>query len=378
MMIKLDSYKINKIQSEPFRLFFGLGAIVGIIGVLYWPILIYGMGLQSYPTEYHAYFLILGFFPFFSEGFLLTAFPRLTQTSLCTLYELFFFLLMRILVVVAMIFQRDSVFSLAFVIELIVFTKVLLFRYLTRKRAIPPSFILVFVSLLSGIIGSILIFYSEEYIALGKQLLFEDLLLINIIAVGGHLIVSIFNIEKPSLLKKNNLYLLLGSMILISDVIQHLSFAKLGLGIKSLLLTMGFMIEYELFRTCKSQKLAATTIKIALVTILLGYWGQFIFYPDYYIGFRHLILIGGFVMITISLASRVCLAHSDFVEMTRFKNKVFTFIALLIFISAWTRLSADILLFTYRNHLIYAASLWALALMIWLSYFYVKIFIKKK
>src|SRR5512137_1146676 len=64
-------------REEPYRLFFPLGAVAGIWGVMMWPALYAGM-LRFYPGEAHTRIMVEGFIGAFVAGFLGTAFPRLT------------------------------------------------------------------------------------------------------------------------------------------------------------------------------------------------------------------------------------------------------------------------------------------------------------
>src|SRR6478735_8271833 len=62
---------------EPFRLFFPIGALLGVLGVALWPL--YYTGVVEYPAILHARLMIEGFMASFIIGFLGTAGPRLTS-----------------------------------------------------------------------------------------------------------------------------------------------------------------------------------------------------------------------------------------------------------------------------------------------------------
>jgi uncharacterized protein involved in response to NO len=65
---------------EPFRIFFAIGLILGIVGVSLWPLYYVGL-LTAYPGTSHARLMIEGFMASFVIGFLGTAGPRITSTS---------------------------------------------------------------------------------------------------------------------------------------------------------------------------------------------------------------------------------------------------------------------------------------------------------
>ena len=65
--------------AEPFRIFFPVGIMLGMAGVLLWPLFYLGAGIE-YPSVAHARIMIEGFMASFIFGFLGTAGPRLTST----------------------------------------------------------------------------------------------------------------------------------------------------------------------------------------------------------------------------------------------------------------------------------------------------------
>src|SRR5215467_4086081 len=66
--------------SDPYRLFFPLGIILGTMGVAIWPLYYYGV-TPGYSGRAHAFVQTDGFLYAFIAGFLLTAVPRFTGTE---------------------------------------------------------------------------------------------------------------------------------------------------------------------------------------------------------------------------------------------------------------------------------------------------------
>ena len=65
---------------DPYRIFFPLGVLLGTAGVSIW--LLYWLGLTAgYSGRAHAFVQIEGFLYAFIAGFLLTAIPRFTGTT---------------------------------------------------------------------------------------------------------------------------------------------------------------------------------------------------------------------------------------------------------------------------------------------------------
>jgi len=71
---------------EPYRLLFPLGAFIGILGVLMWPLFVWHF-MKTYPGATHPRVMIEGFLTCFVAGFLGTALPRLLDVPRVTLGE---------------------------------------------------------------------------------------------------------------------------------------------------------------------------------------------------------------------------------------------------------------------------------------------------
>src|SRR5215467_6399203 len=67
-------------QTDPYRIFFPLGIILGLMGVSIWPLYYFGI-TQGYSGRAHAFVQTDGFLYAFIVGFLLTAIPRFTGTD---------------------------------------------------------------------------------------------------------------------------------------------------------------------------------------------------------------------------------------------------------------------------------------------------------
>src|SRR5215471_20977347 len=66
--------------TDPYRIFFPLGIVLGAIGVSIWPLYYYGF-TEGYSGRARAFVQTDGFLYAFIAGFLLTAVPRFTGTE---------------------------------------------------------------------------------------------------------------------------------------------------------------------------------------------------------------------------------------------------------------------------------------------------------
>src|SRR5580692_3915357 len=67
-------------STDPYRVFFPLGILLGAMGVAIWPLYYYGV-TEGYSGRAHAFVQTDGFLYSFIIGFLLTAVPRFTGTA---------------------------------------------------------------------------------------------------------------------------------------------------------------------------------------------------------------------------------------------------------------------------------------------------------
>jgi uncharacterized protein involved in response to NO len=136
--------------SDPYRVFFPLGVLLGMAGVSIW--LLYWLGLSAgYSGRAHAFVQIEGFLYAFIAGFLLTAIPRFTGTtalSRTTQYVL------ATAVLAASVAFEVQVFAPGHTVFLAVHATViaLAVQRLRRRRSAPPqSSALVGIGMLAGL-----------------------------------------------------------------------------------------------------------------------------------------------------------------------------------------------------------------------------------
>src|ERR1041385_5916340 len=141
--------------SDPYRLFFPLGIILGLLGVSIWPLYYYGR-TPGYSGRAHAFVQTDGFLYAFIIGFLLTAIPRFTGTepqSLPVQYLLAAVvagLAWGVEFLVFVLRQTGFLFAHAMLMALAIR------RFLRRRQDPPDTFVLAGLGLLSGAIGGLM------------------------------------------------------------------------------------------------------------------------------------------------------------------------------------------------------------------------------
>ena len=179
--------------SEPFRIFFPMGLLIGISGVSLWPL--YFMGIHKfYPGIMHGRMMIQGFLMAFVIGFLGTAFPRLSGSAPLSRLELWTLITLLAAVTGVQIGLQPLIADCLFLVLLGVFVSLLARRFQRRTEFLPASFVLVLMGFASAIIGTALLVssaWSPGSVALpflGNSLLYQAFILFLLMGVGGFLI----------------------------------------------------------------------------------------------------------------------------------------------------------------------------------------------
>ena len=192
---------------EPFRLFFPLGALLGVLGVSVWPLFYAGV-LVTYPSVVHARLMTEGFMASFVIGFLGTAGPRITSAPHLSRGELATLFTLDLLAAGLHFGGSHRGGDLVFVFCLAVLIFVIGKRFIQRADSPPPNFALVALGLVNGLIGALLLaifqdeFYSPAY-RIGATLLEQGFVLLPILGVGPYLLARLLDIPRSDALPES-------------------------------------------------------------------------------------------------------------------------------------------------------------------------------
>ena len=184
---------------EPFRLLFPLGAVIGIIGVLMWPLYVWKF-TTIYPGVAHSRIMIEGFLTCFVIGFLGTALPRLLEAPRITVEETAGFAVALSGVCFLHCSGNTILGDQLFFLTLAGLVFSLGVRFLFRKDMPPPALILVSLGILSALAGSAIQAISQIAPAalpgwvlfMGRLLLNQGYLLLPIMGIGAFLLPCSF------------------------------------------------------------------------------------------------------------------------------------------------------------------------------------------
>lgn len=356
-----------KILEEPYLLFFPIGYVFGLWGVLLW--LFFSLwGWASYPSVAHSYIMIGGFLTAFTTGFLMTAVPRFTGSFRAQWYEVVVSLVSLILLI---LFSSRSVLGASLVLILGNGNLVFFFlrRYFYRKVDLPKVFMFVPMSLLVSVLGHLFIvleqmgFISSDYYILGRSLAFTAMVMGLILGVGSRLVPMITGLGISKLNHSGLLYLIILNFFL-SFIIQIFWNVPVGLGLRTVSIFYVAFGLWNIHRRPLNPSKLSFGLWLSCWGIVIGSLGSFLM-PSYLIHWSHIIYICGFGLMTLMIGSRVILSHGgfDLNKIGEHYQVIAVFICLLI--AGVSRL----LLFEFPDQtkeiLLFSASFWIFGLVFW-------------
>lgn len=319
---------------DPYVFLFSVGLLSFIIGIFIW-IFFRGGFIHHYPKQTHGNIMFFGFLWSFVAGFMMTAVPRMTGEAVASGLEIsvavgFVFLQ---LVLNLGNFPNASLFL--FFLQ-IMFLAIFLTRRVMVKKQIPfEGFIFFPFAFLQGILGvSIFLIDDPSRTDLIYLLSGEAFVLNLILGIGSRLIPVISrtkNALAPTLhtkAQKKTSVVLLAIIFNLSFYIQLFIREEWGIALR-LILVFYMAVKYlKLFSKGTSFSWVGLGLKVGLLFILLSYVGS-LFHANA-IATKHLLYLGGFVLITLMVATRVMLSHGgESLDYEMHSKRIFLVIALI-------------------------------------------------
>jgi uncharacterized protein involved in response to NO len=373
---------------EPFRFFFPQAVLAGILGVLLWPLYFWQV-TEFYPNLAHVRVMAAGFFGGFIFGFLGTAVPRMLSAKPFTVSETIILLILHALMTLAYAFNQTFRIAGTLVQAGDVILLALLLRFLiclgrrvgARKDTPPPGFVLVLLSLLCIVTGTVLSIaqnYREmdtQWILLQRLLSSQGFVLLPVLGIGPFILPRFFGMPSahdfgemlkpsPEWTKKALLATSVGLIIIGTFFLEAWGWFRLAHAVRFLVTLVYLIIEFPFRSAPKANNALGLALRIALVTLLAGFLSV-AFYPAYRTGLLHLTLVGGLAIITFVVATRVVFGHSGNIEKLKGKNRWLTWIIVLMLFAMATRISGDFWPKIMASHYIYGAVVWAGAVIWW-------------
>lgn len=317
----------RRFLSEPLRPFFLFGWMVSLLGLSLWPLYFAGW-IERFPGPAHAYLMIEGFFGAFTIGFLWTALPRMLEVpgpnrrwmgaGAAALGG-------SVALHLAGLYPLGHLCFLGLLILLIGFGWS---RFSARRDLPPPSFILVALGLALGAVGTTLVAAGEAgwltgfWYRTGRLFLTEYFLLFLVMGIAAFLAPrfldrparqSLPGTRGPSKKWKQQAGLAgaVAGVLLAGALLQTAGAVRAGAFVTAVAVTAYILGHVPLWSRQASINWLSLGLRFALLSTIASPWARVIS-PDARLLSAHLLLLGGFGLLTLVIGARVVYGHSGY------------------------------------------------------------------
>ena len=369
------------VLEEPYRMFFPLGMVAGIWGVMFWPAF-YAGWLAFYPNEAHMRMMVEGFMGAFAVGFLGTAFPRLTGNRSWFAGEFLLMLLLWVMTVSSHAMNRVVAGDAAFCALLGFLFLGMAGRWISGNRDTPPpGFVLAFAGILgAGVAAGFLAWHkspSPVQWQFARLWLFQGFLLLPLMGIGPYVLPRFFGMpsshsfddsRKPprAWWRKAALAGTAGILIAGGFLLEVTGKPMAGQLLRAVVILIWFGMETPLLCRAKVSTTPGNAARWALAGLVAG-CACAAFWPYARVGSLHLFFVSGLGLITMTVGTRVILGHAGRHDLLGGKIVWLRWVVGLLVLAALTRMTSDFIPAVRISHHKYAAWTWAIAGVIWLG-----------
>lgn len=355
---------------SPYKLLFTIGTGHLLLGALVW--LLHVLGIMPYPAGAHAALMIQGFLLSFAMGFLMTAIPRFLDAPFASKGEVQGAVLICALPLISL-WPLTPAWALP-VIGVIQVGFLFVFaarRFFSRNFMPPPSFILIPVGLLSGLVGSVMIFYQNPA---GRPLQLMGLMLAFVLGIGAKLVSALLGWQPPIMIELDQrkasrhwepFFILVAGVYLIGILTHALGSTQLGDFLWAICSTAVGVTKWKIFSKPRTEGRLAWCLWISIWSVVLGLWLMALF-PGLRVHFEHIIYVTGMALMTLTVACRVILSHGGHgIELEK-RSRSLLAMCLLLLLAMATRVTAVFMSpESYFRHLAYAALILIVGVLVW-------------
>ena len=365
-----------KLCREPFRLFFPLGILMAVWGLSPW--LLYALKVIETPIPFfHSSMMILTYMNSFIIGFLLTAMPRFSGTARASAAEVFYFFILTLTTAVFLHLKQWLGAECLYILWLAGLLRFSLVRIKQRKRnessgQTPPAMIWIPIAVLHGFIGTSLLVLGQTRIfpswaiLMGKPMMEQGFVLSIVLGIGGFLIPRLMG-TREIFSRSITFHLLAAFLLFLSFVGEGMKQDVLGYGLRALVVTAEFIGGNILPGPPRSKDFYIKLIWISAWMTSLGLWLAAIF-PLHHAAMLHVVFIGGFSLMTLSVGTMVSMTHSGAMEILRRPLWIFWMMGGAFLSALFKRVGVSFFPEAYFPFLGIAAFFWILGAVLWLCF----------
>lgn len=366
---------------EPYRVFFPIGMLAGIWGVLMWP-LMYGGWLKFYPGEAHIRIMTEGFMGAFVVGFLGTAFPRLSGNRSWSVPGLLGMLALWAGMMWCHSTNRVAMGDGWFAAMLGLLLFGMASRWLRGNQDTPPP---GFVLALAGVLGALV---AAGYLAVAERpsieawkfarlWLFQGFLLLPLMGIGPFVLPRLLGkpsthsfddspTPPPGWWRKATMAAAAGLFVSAGFALEAFGHAAAGQGLRAAVILGWFAMETPLLGKAKVATTPGNAARWSLAGLAAGLVCAAI-WPLARVGSLHLFFVSGLGLVTLAVGTRVVLGHAGRHDLLGGRILWLRWVIGLLILAAATRMTSDFLPAVRVSHHIYAAWTWIVAGMVWLG-----------
>lgn len=379
---------MHHIVDEPYRLFFPVALLAGVLGVMLWPLFYAGslshfpdaFKLTFYPNLAHAHVMIEGFVGGFAVGFLSTAMPKMMSAKSLHPWQVFTMLGIYMSCCTLHLLGYTRTGDALFVLMMVLMLGSLGIRLLHGKSTPPAGMVLAVMGLVSGTLGAAWMAAvggggSVFLYSFAQRLLYQAFILLPLLGIGSFIFPMILG-SKPSTRSWKARAIeggVLGVLIIASygievqslqsgtpDHAKAMSWVRVALCFVWLTKESGWLQRgATISKGIMPFALRAGIVCLLGGMIMTGIWQQ------HRIALDHSLYVGGFGLITMMVATRVLYGHSGQGKKFQLWVKPLTIATGLLLFGMFTRVTADFFPRVVISHHVYAAVLWVAVSLVW-------------
>jgi uncharacterized protein involved in response to NO len=369
------------VRGEPYRLFFPLGVLASVWGVLMWPML-YAGWLHFYPGEAHTRMMVEGFMGAFVVGFLGTAFPRLSGNRPWTRAEFLVMLMLWLLTVschaMGHVRSGDAAFCGMILVLLAGMAGRLIFG---RRDTHPPGFVLVFTGILGAAVASGFLSWCVspglEQWRFARLWLFQGFLLLPLMGIGPYVLPRFYGLASRHSFEDSPTApagwwrmtaeaVTAGLLVMAGFVLEVAGHAMAGQLLRAAVVLAWFASQTPMLSKARLSTTPGNAMRWALSGLVGGYVCAAM-WPAVRVGSLHLFFVSGLGLATLVVGTRVILGHAGRHDLLGGKILWLRWVTGLLILAAATRMSSEFIVKVRVSHHNYAAWTWVIAGIIWLA-----------
>lgn len=307
---------------DPYRPLFPLGVLYALAGTLVWPL--QAAGWLGYPGELHRALAIQGFEQCFVAGFLLTALPGLLHGARTGPGEIALVVALQAGFGVAAFAGALPVAHAFYLAGAGVLAVAAVRRArpgATRAQA-PDERVFILLALLLGIAGGVALLAASlgaggAWPILARRLVPLGHVLTLVVGVGSLMVPTFTGVRDPRVIpgistptaagRRRAFYGVAAALLGLSFVPEALGQGAVAAAIRAIVVTAVVLEVWKIHRPGHRTRLAAC-LRAAGWAVLVGLWLAALIPGRPLLG-EHLLFIGGFGLLTMTIGTRVVVAH---------------------------------------------------------------------